>query len=170
MGETRRNDPRNPRAERPGGSLVFAAGAARRGFSLIELVIVFSIVGVLAAVAVPRFAAGAPTRRLDAAERRILADIDHARELARARSQSVTVAFDAVNDVYAIANARNAVTRAPTQYIVNLTDAPYQVDIGLVNLAGDTVLVHDGFGTPDSGGTIQISSGGRSRIITLPDP
>lgn len=164
------NDSSNPRAFRPGGSVVMTPLKSVPGFTLIELVMVLAIIAVLSAIAVPRFGDATQRRRLEAAEKRILADIDHARELARARSAPVTMAFDSVNDVYAIASARNPLTRVTTHYTVELGDAPYRIDLGIINLGGDSLLIHDGFGQPDSGGTIQISSGGLSTTITIDAP
>ncbi len=142
----------------------------QRGFTLIELVIVMATLGIVAAIAVPRFADGTHTRRLDAFERRLLADIEYARTLARARSASVMMEFDPVRDTYVISGARDPITGVTSSYTVRTNTPPYHIDLGMVDLGGDAVLIHDGFGTRDSGGTITFTSGDMTRTLTLDAP
>ncbi len=142
----------------------------QRAFTLIELVLVMATLGIAAAIAVPRFAEGSHTRRLDAFEQRLLADIEHARRLAQARSASVMMVFDPINDTYVITGARNPVTGESSSYMVQTGDSPYRIDLQTVDLGGDAVLIHDGYGTRDSGGTITIASGDLTRTITIDAP
>ncbi len=162
------NESPNPRAHVLGG--LSMRRATRRGFTLVELVLVMGIVAVVAVVAVPRFGHGAPVRRLDAGEKRILTDLAYARELARARSQSITVTFDNTNENYSVSNAVDPIRRDPAGYTVQLDESPYMLELGTVDLDGDNALIFDGFGTADSGGTIEISSGGRFRTVTIDAP
>src|SRR5204863_23675 len=64
---------------------ILRAGPAssRRAFSLIEITLVLMVMGVLAALAVPRYASALARYRADAAARRIVADLDLARTTAR---------------------------------------------------------------------------------------
>lgn len=156
-----------PRAEALGGLLMKAGRGIAAGFTLIELVLVMGALGVLALVAAPRFGQGMDARRLDACERRILADIEHAGRLARARSASVQMVFDGVSDAYVIVGATDPLTGIGSNYAVRLGEAPYRIDLRTVNLGGDWILMHDGYGTRDSGGTIEIQSGGLRRTITI---
>ncbi len=142
----------------------------QRAFTLIELVLVMATLGIVAAIAVPRFSEGSQARRLDAFEDRLLADIEHARRLAQARSASVMMVFDPVRDTYVIVGARNPITGETSSYTVQTDDPPYRIDLRTVSLGGDTVLIHDGFGVRDSGGTIEFASGDLTRTITLDAP
>ncbi|MFN7613934.1 MAG: Tfp pilus assembly protein FimT/FimU, partial [Phycisphaerae bacterium] len=58
-----------------------------RAFSMIELVIVLVIVGVTAAIAVPRYVNSVQRTKVDGAARRIAADIERLRDRARAQGR-----------------------------------------------------------------------------------
>src|SRR5690606_27031377 len=65
-----------------------AAQPLRRGFSLLELVMVLTIIAILAAIATPRYANAMARYRADLAARRIAADLLLAQRLARTESRS----------------------------------------------------------------------------------
>ena len=58
----------------------------RAGFSAIELAIAVLVMGILAAAAAPRFTESLSRSRLDAARKRILADLRYAQRHARTRA------------------------------------------------------------------------------------
>jgi len=140
------------------------------GYTLVELVMVMVMIGILAAIAVPRLSDGSVTRRLDAAERRVLGDTEYASELARARSSPVVISFDVLGSGYTIAGTSNPITREASNYIVRLKDAPYRVRVGTVNLGGDSAISFNGFGVRDSGGTVDLIAGDTTRTITIDAP
>jgi len=127
----------------------------RAAFSLIELVVVIVIIGVMAAVAVPRFASAAGRYRLDAAARRVAADLRLARSTAMSRSANVQFLFDFAGTQYSIYNVQD-IDRQGVHINVQLDEDPYHVD--LVSVFGTTnggvSIIFDGFGRPDQGGDI----------------
>ena len=137
-----------------------------RGFSLVELVLVVLIIAIMAAVAVPRFAASATRNRVDAAANRLAADFRLAQRAARlsSASRSISVVVDA--DAYRLPELAG-LDRATDQYEVRLGDPPYEVQIIQIDLGGDAVLTFDGYGVPDSKGEIVIQAGSEQRTIQV---
>lgn len=136
------------------------------GFSLIELVMVLMIVGILAAIAVPRYAAALGRYRAASAAQRVVAELALARSNARQASVACTVAFTP-------AQARLVITWQPPDAAVpltrttNLAASPYEVQMTSASFGGDASVTFDGYGVPDSGGTVVLTSGGVSRTIEL---
>src|SRR6185436_19007970 len=96
------------------------------GFTLVELVVVLCIMGVVAAIAAPRYGAAIARQRVDGAANRIASDLAYARSVARMTSSSVNVVFDPPHDRYAIPGAPDPITNGPGAYTVDLSLAPYR--------------------------------------------
>lgn len=139
-----------------------------RAFSLTELAVVLVITGILAGIALPRYADAVATRRLDAAARRLVVDLSLARSRAKTSSTSQTVAFDVSADKYELVGMDHP-DRAGQPYRVQLSDEPYQAKIVSVQFGGDAEIVFDGFGMPDTKGTIVIQVGGYQKTVIV-DP
>ncbi|HUU96714.1 MAG TPA: GspH/FimT family pseudopilin [Phycisphaerae bacterium] len=140
------------------------------GFSLIELVTVVVIIALLASMAVPRFANSLAHRRVEAAARRIAADLALAQRRAVAASASQKVSFDVAANSYLLVGVQH-LDHPEAKYVVPLSDDPYGATIIKVDLgATDTQeIVFDGYGVPDSGGTILVEAGGNQKTVTV-DP
>ncbi len=138
----------------------------RRGFSLIEVIVVMVTTGILAAIAMPRYADSVARYRVDFAAKRIVADLALAQSRAKVASTSRTVTFTVRKSIYQLIGIVD--TKDPkTDYTVYLGDSPYQVTISGVDLGGDTSVIFNGFGLPDSGGKIAIGAGSAQRTITI---
>ncbi len=142
---------------------------ALRGFSLIELVLVLTIISVLSAIAVPRYANSLARYRVDAAARRVVADLAYARQLARSTSASISVRIRPTVDVVKLLNVQDPddPTNANTRTV--LSAAPYHADVISSDFGGDALIIFDGYGDPDSGGSAVLTVGTESRTIVL-DP
>ncbi|MEM9881347.1 MAG: hypothetical protein AAF800_00325 [Planctomycetota bacterium] len=135
-------------------------------FSLIELVLTTLIVGLLAAVAVPRYAQASANVRLDAAARRVATDLKHAADLARTRSGPVVIGFNQITDQVSIFY----VDPGPTTVTASLTELggpPYRVSIVSADFNGVGLLGFDGFGQPEFGGTVTLRAGGRELMLNV---
>ncbi len=129
---------------------------------------VLAIIATVAAIAGPRYANALINYRVDGVSRRIVADLDLARSTARSTSKDVTVSFDIANNRYTVPGVKSFKS-AGLELRVDLGDEPYHAKLVAVNLGGDHEVVFDGYGIPDSGGTITVSCGTSARVITL-DP
>ena len=79
------------------------------GFTLTEVMIVVTIIGVLAAVTVPSFGKYLKRTRVDGSRNQLIADCYFARSLAITRRETITMVFNA--DEYVIRNGGGTVFR-----------------------------------------------------------
>lgn len=140
--------------------------AHRAAFTIVELAVVLIIMGITSAIAAPRYADFIAQNRLDAASRRISADLNYASREARHRSTSQQVTFNVVGNAYAL-DGLTSLTRRSQAYIVELDEEPYGAAVVSADFGGDAVLIYDGYGEPDSGGTIVLSVGAHQRTLTI---
>lgn len=138
----------------------------RGGFSLLELVIVIAIAAILASVAIPRYGKANQRYRTEMAAKKIVADFGYARRRANISSSAQSIDFDISNEQYQIPGAKDLRTGAGV-YTIVLSAAPYQAKIVSADFNGDSRVIFDGYGAPDSGGTIVVGVGDYTRTIVL---
>ena len=140
--------------------------ARGRGFTIIELIIVLAIAAVLATLAAPRYINSINRYRADVAARRIAADLALAQSRARATSSSRVVAFDLSHNNYRLNGEADPDSLLKT-YTVELSAEPYRVAISTVSFGGNATLSFNGYGVPDSSGSVQIKCGKEQRTIDI---
>jgi len=138
----------------------------RSGFSLIELQVVMAMIGIWAGIAIPRVANSIAHHRVDAAARRIAADLELARQYAIHSSTIQTVTFS--GDGYVLSGMRD-LNRSTSSYKVDLSAAPYRAQILIADFAGDSEVGFDVYGNADSGGTVIVQVAGWQHTVTF-DP
>lgn len=124
----------------------------RRGYSLIEVVMVLAIAGILAGVGALRYSSSLERARLESAARRLIADLDHARDLARRSGQSVRIQFNPAQSGYRISGGAHVSSVLNTQVFLN--EDPYRVRIASADFDGASRLDFNGYGEPLAGGSI----------------
>lgn len=137
----------------------------RRAASLAELLIVVAIMGVMAALAAPRYASSVQLKRFQSAARRVYSDVALARESARASSTSRTLRFSVADSSYLMLGS-NALTGGRATP-VELDDAPYGAEITHADFGGAPDLVIDGFGRIVQGGEVGVRVGELQATITF---
>jgi type II secretory pathway pseudopilin PulG len=135
------------------------------GYSLIELCLCLGIIGLLSAIAVPRFAGASARYRADAAARRVATDLNAARADARALGAAQTVQFLAAASVYEVNGVASPDGAAVTTR-VDLGREPYRVTIEPADLGANGVT-YNGFGRPSRGGVVTVRCGGASAAVVL---
>ncbi len=138
----------------------------RRAVTLAEITIVLIIIGLLGAIALPRFANVANRHRLEAAVDRVKHDVAYAQVYARTTSTSVTVSLDAANDQYELVGV-TGLEGSDQSFVVDLSEEPYRADLITAKFGGDAELVFDGYGVPDSGGSLILNVGGHYKLILV---
>jgi len=139
----------------------------RSAFSLIELVVAMLVLGILAAVAAPRFAAQLQHHRLEMAVRRVIVDLEAAQSLAYHADAPRTVSFTTGANGYRINGLLDPDRPQDADYNVFLNQSPYHCTLGAVSFSGGTSVTFNGHGLPDHGGSIQIRSGNLLRTVTI---
>jgi len=137
-----------------------------RGFSLLEVVLVLAITLTFASIAVPLYSRAVFRHQADLAARRVAADLRQAQSCARTASASRTVAFSAGTETYELSSVVSF-DGAPGNYIVDLTEEPYDAQLVSADFGGSGQIVFDGWGTPNSGGAVVVAVGAEQRTIVV---
>jgi len=139
---------------------------SRGGFSLIEVIVILAIMAILAAIATPRYGQAIARYQVLMSAKRVAADLEYAASRAGASSSSLTIVFTPGSNTYQIAGLPGL--RDPSaDYTVVLTDSPFRSSLTSVSFGGDTSVVFNGYGVPDSGGTVVVTCGSYQKSVVL---
>jgi prepilin-type N-terminal cleavage/methylation domain-containing protein len=140
-----------------------------RGFTAIELILVIVILGILAAIAYPRFQ-GLPGIRVSAAAQEIAGVIRYAQSQAISTAYNYKVYFYASTNSYSVYQV-NRSSGAETIISNPLKAGNYPVALNTdypgVTIGADYTVEFDYLGAPDGGGSVTISGGGTSMTISV---
>lgn len=130
-----------------------------------ELVIVVVILGVVATVAVPRFAGAVTGQRAEMAAMRVTTDLSLVEEMARSSSRGYTVAFDTAGLSYSV---KDAGADDPVG-VVSLGLEPYRLTgmAAAFGESGETSVSIDGWGRWQDYGVVKLTAGGAARAVVL---
>ena len=139
-----------------------------RAFSLVEMILILVIIALMAAIAAPRYSQFIANQQIEGAARRVSADLALAQHDAKQSSSSRTVTFDLITSSYQLYGVKDP-NRVGRDYQVKLSEEPYRARIVSASFGGNAQLVFDGFGSPDTGGSVVIGVGNLRKTIDI-DP
>ena len=145
-------------------------GGRRCGFSIIEVVLVVAIIGITAAIALPRMSGSLDFQRVDGAARMIAADLGFARRQAMASSTPQRFTFRPGADAGYELEGLQHPARPGDTYTVRPSREGLAVTFVSVVLGADVeplTIEFDMYGKPDSAGTITIRAGDHTRVISI---
>ena len=142
-----------------------AGRARRRGFSYVEITIVVLILGIVSAIAAPRYRDMRQRYAADAAARRVSMDLAMARSHARMKGDSQTVSFGPQGRNYTLPGVPDR-RRGMQDYRADLQGL-YGAQIEVADFGGDRLVVFNRFGIPDSGGVVTVRAGAAAKSVTL---
>ncbi len=126
-----------------------------RAFSMIELVMVMVIIGIVTAIAIPRFADAATGRRITAMKNTLENDIDMMKIRARATSKPHLIKFYLDKDFYIIFEG-TTMERESIVLLRDLTADPYTVDLIKTNLGTDAYASVTAYGDVSPGFSVAV--------------
>ncbi len=177
-------------SENRGESRVVSAnrgqGGQRLGFTLIELTIVLLVMGILAAIAVPRYLQTISRFRVEAAAKRVASDLNLARQNAMSTggmSDSEWIEFTVNEEKYKLFGDFD-LDRPSEEYEVKLSKTPYPARLFSAEFTNElgyvsSCIKFDMYGSARTGpapaydaarvvnGQIVVQSGGEQRTIVI---
>ena len=126
----------------------------RRGFSLVELIVVIAVFAILAAVAVPQFIGFRPKNRLNGAARQIYSELMWARSKAVNENSAYVVTFP-TNQTMQIAGSTTKTVNIQTEYS----------DVTLTSTS--STITFSSRGTADVAPTITLTNSGGTKTVTI---
>jgi prepilin-type N-terminal cleavage/methylation domain-containing protein len=126
----------------------------RRGFSLVELIVVIAVFGILAGIAVPQFVAFRPQNRLNGAARQIYSELMWARSKAVNDNSAYVVTFPTTQTMQIVGSTTKTVN-VQTEYS----------DVTLASSA--STITFSSRGTTDVTPTITLTNSGGTKTVTV---
>ena len=140
---------------------------SRAGVTILELIIVLMVMAILTAAAAPKFFDSLARYRAEAAAQRIAHDLRLARRQAKSISASQSVVFNSPAAHQYELTGMDDPDRPGQTYVVSVAAEPYMATIVTADFNGDATVIFDGYGQPDSGGSVTVQSGAHQRTVTL---
>jgi Tfp pilus assembly protein FimT len=139
----------------------------RRGITLTDVAITTLVIGILAAVAAPKFADSLSVYRVESAARHVAADLRYARQHAVTAGTTQSVVFTPASDTYDLPGMTD-INHSGQPFTVDLTTTSYPASLVSASFgAGGSTVVFDTYGRPDNGGTVVVQVGSEQRAVTI---
>ena len=138
----------------------------RNAFSMIEMTLVIFIVGVIVAIAAPKFADAGSGRRLGAAQNVIERDINAVKLRAKATGKVHTVVFYPNDEMY-VAFEGTDIKRDAIVFARELDTEPLNVDLSRTNIGGDQNILVSAFGELEKSFAVRVLDDGIEREVAF---
>ena len=76
------------------------------------------------------------------------------------------MSFDVATNSYRLVGMTDP-DRSATEYRVSLSEEPYSANIVSASFGGDAEIIFDGWGAPDSGGSVLVQVGNHQKTIDV---
>ena len=132
----------------------------QKGFSLIELLIMLTIIGLLAAVASTKIFDISTNVRVSSAINQISSDIALVKEMALAKHKTMSITYDKNADEYIIHEGSSIMNEYPgsNNGTITLSEGIFSgVDITQININGSNKITFDKWGNVLNNGTITLN-------------
>ena len=142
-------------------------GRRRIGVTLAEVVVVVLILGIVGAISVPQIKQAHDRYAVEAASRRVLLDLEMARERSKLKSTPHTVRFSAAPaNLYQIAGIPDW-SNPTVDYQVQLGQSPYQTQLRQADFGGNPGVTFNEHGLPEYPGSVQLQCGHFSVAVSV---
>jgi len=137
-----------------------------RGFSMIELVLVVVIIGMVTAIAMPKFAHAGSGRRLSAAQKTLLADIETAKLMARVSSKPHLIKFYPAQNIYIIVEGLK-IKRSKIVLSREFDPEPYRLGISRTSLGINQYATITPYGDASPGFSVGLIDEGTEITVVI---
>jgi prepilin-type N-terminal cleavage/methylation domain-containing protein len=146
--------------------MIHNASTSRSAFSMIEMVLVVVIMGIIVAIAAPKFADAESGRKLSSAKNIVERDIQTIKLRARATGKQHIIAFYPDDEMYVCFEGSD-IDRDAIVFARILTDDPINVELSRTNIGGDENIVVSAFGELEQDFTLGVLNNGTEIAISF---
>jgi type II secretory pathway pseudopilin PulG len=139
------------------------------GHSYLELIVVVLVMGIATKIALPRYVDSMRRYQLEAAAKRVAADLELARDNAKTRGTTQQVVFTLASSSYSLTGADDP-SHAGRSYTVNLATGDYPATISQLQFGSSGnggTIAFDMYGRPDYAGSVTLRLGTSQKVVSV---
>ena len=133
---------------------------------MIEMVLVVFIMGIIVAIAAPKFADAESGRKLSSAKRTLESDIQTIKLRARATGKDHLIVFYPNDEMYVVFEGLD-IDREQIAFARILTDSPIGVELSRTNIGGDENIVVNAYGELEKDFSIGLLQNGTEIVASF---